>query len=307
MPAVETADGVADSWAEPGCVLERDCIVAELPDGRVIGSDEVFDRGSHRAWDCWGGDVHPEHRGHGIAAAMLAWAEAQVRLRVGELLGAGAFRGEVRLQTTKGDGAPAFVTAPLERAGLRPLRAFLRMEARLPESPPAADWPAGIRVETLRADDPEDRRAFWRGRVDSFADHWGAIPPDPALGLERFRHEVTRPDFDPSLLWAARSENGELAGICFCRGSHRGDDKVGFVGHLGTVPVWRRKGIARALLRHALAELRARGRTSVELGVDADHPTGAREMYRREGFQDRERLIAWGKRLRPEAPEGGAR
>ncbi|HMB68352.1 MAG TPA: GNAT family N-acetyltransferase [bacterium] len=307
MPATETAAGVADSWAEPGCVLARDCIVAERSDGKVIGCDEVFDRGAHRVYDCWGGDVLPEHRGYGIAGAMLAWAEEQVRIRVREHLGEEAFRGEVRLQTTKPEKAPGFVIRPLERAGFRPLRSFVMMCAELPDVSPEADWPEDIRLETLCAEDPEHRRLFWQGRVDSFADHWGAVPPDETLGLDRFRHEVTGPDFDPTLMWAARVEGGGVAGICFCRGSFRGDDKTGFVGHLGTAPAFRRRGLARAFLRHALAELKRRGRTSVELGVDADHPTGAQEMYEREGFRERGRLTAWGKDLRATAPEEGAR
>jgi GNAT superfamily N-acetyltransferase len=305
QPAAETADGVAESWTEPGCDLARDCVVAELADGTVAGSDEVYDRGSRRVYDCWGGDVLPEHRGGGIGDALLAWAEARVRARVRERLGDDAFRGEVRLQTTKPPDAPAPVTAALERAGFRPLRTFVKMRAPLPDAAELR-WPEGVRVETFRPGDEKQARELWQARVDSFADHWGAVPPDPELGMARLRHESAKPDFDPTWMWAARDGSGRVAGICFCRGAFLGDDELGFVGHLGVVPEWRRRGLARALLRHAMAELKRRGRTACELGVDAEHPTGARELYGQEGFRERGRIVAWGKRLRREAPEEGA-
>jgi ribosomal protein S18 acetylase RimI-like enzyme len=298
-PAADDEASVAAAWEEPGCDLARDGVVAELADGTVVGYDEAFDRGSRVVFDCWGADVLPEARGRGIEDALLAWVERRTAERA-RRLPPGT---EVRLQTTKPDPAPGPVREALERAGFRPLHGFLMMRAPLRDAPAAARWPAGIVVETLRPGGSAQERELWQARTDSFADHWGAKPPDPVLALARFRHEVSQPDFDRSLMWAARAGSGEVAGICFCRGSFRGDESVAYVAHLGVVPAWRKRGLARALLRHAMAGLRERGRTAAVLGVDADHPTGAVGLYRSEGFRETGRTAAWGKLLRAGGPE----
>jgi len=301
-PAVDDAASIADSWREPGCDLARDCVVAERRDGTVIGYEEVFDRGSHRVYDCWGAEVLPGERGKGVEEAMLAWAENRVR----ELIPRAPEGAEVRLQSAKLDSAPPEVTGVLERAGFRSLRTFVRMRAPLGERVAAAiRWPEGVRLETARPDDREQTRELWRARVETFSDHWGAVPPDPDLGVARFRHEVGGATADPSLYWAARSGDA-VVGICFCRGSFRGDDGLGYVGHLGVVPAWRRKGLARALLQHAMAEMKARDKTHVELGVDAEHPTGARRLYESEGYREMGRIALRGKVLRAGRPGDGA-
>lgn len=300
-PGTDDAESVAAAWTEPGCDLASDCVVAELPDGTIAGCDEVYDRGAHRVYDCYGGDVRPEARESGIRSALLAWVERRVR----ELIPRAPDGAEVRIQSAKPDSAPPEVTRVIERAGFRPLRTFVRMRAPLTERSAAIQWPHGVRLEAVRPADGDQTRELWQARVDTFADHWGAVPPDPALGVARFRHEVGGASFDPSLYWAARAGNA-VVGICFCRGSFRGDDRLGFVGHLGVVPGWRRRGLARALLRHAMAELKAGDRTHVELGVDAEHPTGARDLYEDEGFREIGRIVLRSKTVRAGEPGDGA-
>jgi GNAT superfamily N-acetyltransferase len=48
--------------------------------------------------------------------------------------------------------------------------------------------------------------------------------------------------------------------------------------------LWRRRGIALALLRTAFAEFHRRGIPRAELGVDAENPTGATRLYERAGM-----------------------
>ena len=54
-----------------------------------------------------------------------------------------------------------------------------------------------------------------------------------------------------------------------------GDPELGWIGTLGVRPAWRRRGLGEALLRAAFAELFARGRRRVGLGVDTENVTGA--------------------------------
>jgi ribosomal protein S18 acetylase RimI-like enzyme len=48
---------------------------------------------------------------------------------------------------------------------------------------------------------------------------------------------------------------------------------------------WRRQGLARALIARSLHVLRERGMDHAALGVDAENPNGALQLYRSMGFQ----------------------
>ena len=64
-----------------------------------------------------------------------------------------------------------------------------------------------------------------------------------------------------------------------------GDPELGWIGTLGVRPAWRRRGLGEALLRAAFAELFARGRRRVGLGVDTENVTGALRLYERVGMR----------------------
>jgi ribosomal protein S18 acetylase RimI-like enzyme len=61
---------------------------------------------------------------------------------------------------------------------------------------------------------------------------------------------------------------------------------------------WRRRGIARALLLHAFAEFRQRGKGSIMLGVDATSLTGADRLYRAVGMRQVDRSLRYRLELR---------
>jgi ribosomal protein S18 acetylase RimI-like enzyme len=60
---------------------------------------------------------------------------------------------------------------------------------------------------------------------------------------------------------------------------------------------WRRRGLAEALLHRSFAELYARGKRRVGLGVDADNVTGALRLYERVGMRAVRRYGIWQKDL----------
>jgi ribosomal protein S18 acetylase RimI-like enzyme len=60
---------------------------------------------------------------------------------------------------------------------------------------------------------------------------------------------------------------------------------------------WRRRGLARAVVARSLVLLRDRGMTSAGLGVDADNPTGALQLYEDAGFEVEYRSSAFRKPL----------
>jgi len=69
-------------------------------------------------------------------------------------------------------------------------------------------------------------------------------------------------------------------------GPHNRVGKVGYIMNLVTRPVWRRRGIARALLEHVLGVLRAEGVPVASLHASSD----GRDLYERLGFRVRDEL-----------------
>lgn len=274
-------------WTGPGLDLRADVRLAHTVSDEVAGYADVSDVGARHV-ELWiDARVHPEHP-PGIADELLRWAEGHAR----ELASA-APAGEIPIAragtwSTDGDGLEA-----LERSGYRLVRHSFRMEISLGETrPEPPSWPDGIR---LRSFEPgADERAVYDAQNDAFADSWD-YHPDP---FEEWAHWVpSAEDFDPDLNLVAM-DNGEIAGIALCRPHEPGDAELGWVRILGVRPSWRRRGLALALLRDAFGEFHDRGLRRVGLGVDAESPTGAVELYERAGMSVARRFDIFEKPLR---------
>jgi mycothiol synthase len=213
--------------------------------------------------------VRPSAWGRGAADALLDQAEAaadgaRVHCVVMEL-------------DDEGRGAA-------ERRGYRLIRHSLTMQIDFDGPPAPAEWPAGFAVRRYAGE--KDLQAVYECHQESFADHW----EHRSVPLEAWRtFRVDRPDFDPSLYWLAEAD-GELAGICLGHWHASGDSTFGWVELLAVRRPWRGRGLGLALLRHAFAELAARGATRVGLGVDAENTTGAVRLYERAGMRPVRRL-----------------
>jgi ribosomal protein S18 acetylase RimI-like enzyme len=91
--------------------------------------------------------------------------------------------------------------------------------------------------------------------------------------------EVGEPGAGPELCFFAYRADRPVA-LCLCRLTPGG----AFVDVLGTEPGSRRRGIASALLNHAMLELAARGARTIGLSVDSANPTGAIRLYEGAGM-----------------------
>ncbi len=99
----------------------------------------------------------------------------------------------------------------------------------------------------------------------------GDEPAEIARYLER----------NPGLSTVATDASGRLVGAVLC--GH--DGRRGFVYHLAVAPAERRRGLAAAMMKRSLAELKAAGVRRVLLLVAADNLHG-REFWRRSGWED---------------------
>jgi ribosomal protein S18 acetylase RimI-like enzyme len=186
----------------------------------------------------------------------------------------------------------------LKAAGFLQIRHSFRMRIDMQESPPAPVWPDGIIITPY---DPEkDSREVFEIDEEVFSDHFGYIEvDDPEEEYQRFMHHMTGDDsYDPTM-WYLAKDDDQIAGICICRRYGHEDKEAGHVGILGVRRPWRRQGLGLAMLQHAFGEFYRRGKTTVDLGVDAESLTGATDLYKKAGMYVLRQFDMYEKELRP--------
>jgi len=262
------------------------------PDGRLAGFLHVGSDPPHVEIIAIGATA-PAFHGRGVGAALLAETER----RAASLMRLAAPGTEVVLHVGMLAGAVA-ASALATAAGFVEVRRFWRMHLVFGDPLPPATVPPGVELRPFVTG--RDDRAVFAAEEESFADHWGTTSPD----YEGWRRHagLDEPDFDPSLwtiAWAARADGGEeIAGILLASTTEREDATYGYVSVIGVLRPHRGRGLAQALLLHAFAALRERGRAGVALHVDSDSPTGATRLYERVGMTPQPRFVVWAKTLR---------
>ena len=135
------------------------------------------------------------------------------------------------------------------RHGYQHVRTFLRLHLDLAEPPAAPVWPAGIAVRGFRRH--RDEAAVHAAMDEAFRDHWR---PDVMSLEEWLAFRFKRPDLDLRLWWVAWAGD-EVAGATLAMETPLG----GYIADLAVRRSWRGRGLGRALLLQAFAELRRRG------------------------------------------------
>ncbi len=283
-------DDIADELADASVDLDRDTLTVVGPDGTLIGWTAV--RASPNVTDLdrvWlEGGVLPARRGEGLGRRLLAWAErrgpelhpARHPELPGELF--------VRVPATV-PSQEALVRA----AGYQPVRYWYGMKrdlsSPLPRIPAVPD---GLRVVPWSA---ELDGALRRAHGEAFADHWGSTAPDEQrwtqwyTGSRGFQPELSRLVLDGDriaayLLSYFYAADAEATGV-----------REAYIGQVGTLRPWRRRGLGGLLLATGLAAARAGGYAQATLTVDSGNPTGALGLYERAGFVVDHRSVTWAK------------
>jgi mycothiol synthase len=148
----------------------------------------------------------------------------------------------------------------------------IALEARMPVT-----LPDGIELRAYRDED----EAVLRPALNE------------AFGADPFWHEVSPSNFrefylgargyDPAL-WLLAWDGPELAGLSLNFAERNGDPTLGWIGTLGVLEPWRRRGLGGALLRSSFNALYERGLRRAGLGVDAENATGALRLYEGAGM-----------------------
>jgi mycothiol synthase len=237
--------GIAEIWIR---VAERN--------GGLIGYADAVERGR----DATELDVRTTDRD--VAKTLLAAGATHA--------GSGALRVVVQ-------GDDDVLRGAVEADGWKPVRHSYQMRIELHDDLPEPRWPEEITARTMQ---PGEEERIYVANNEAFADDWYFRPqPFTEWSSDAFGRE----DFDPALVWVAE-EDGELAGFSVNGWHFSGDPQFGWIGSLGVLPRWRRRGLATALLHQSFRDFRRRGAVRVGLGVDAQNATGAVRLYERVGM-----------------------
>ncbi|HEY8474070.1 MAG TPA: GNAT family N-acetyltransferase [Natronosporangium sp.] len=227
------------------------------------------------------GGVHPAWRGRGIGRELLAWQLA----RAGELHRAVAPNREWEAELSINTGDQPAVRL-FERFGLAPVRYWFDMVA--PTGPVDAAVPAELRVEPYDARYDRDLHAV---HVGVFAEHWGYQPrPFDLWAPMTIRSASFRPD-----LSVLAFDGDEIVGYVLAY-TENDPDRI-YIGQVGVVQRWRRRGVAGGLLARALATAGKAGFGRAGLVVDAASPVGAVGVYERVGFTVESRTVTYRTKL----------
>jgi mycothiol synthase len=261
----------------PGFDLSTSDRLVLTPDGTMAGVALVMDiYAPHVHVTTWG-IVPEEHQGKGIGSVLHDWAEPRARQAVSKAP-PGA---RVTMMQTVFDpdtSAKQF----LERAGYVQSRHFWRMAVALDNESPEPIWPEGITVRTV--DLREDLERPLRAVDEAFRDHYGYVEGDFEQQLARSRHNLeNNAEYTPNLSFLA-VERDAIAGVCFCSPQSGTDTTTGYVGTLGVLRPWRKRGLGLALLLHAFRVFRDMGKAQAALHVDAESLTGATRLYEKAGM-----------------------
>jgi mycothiol synthase len=288
VPEHVSVRGVTAWYSHPNDKFDadRDVTIAEI-DGEAVGFaqrswiDTTLEQNREYRND---GAVAPGWRRRGIGTALLAHnierARALARTQETDrprILGS--------FTSDRQTGAHEV----LRSFGFEQVRWFFEMTRDLSQPIPDVPLPDGLEV---RPATPDLLRQIWDADVEAFVDHWGGFDGSE----DNYQRFMERPGFDPTL-WVIAWDGNEVAGGVVNAVEAEENEALGvnrgWLHSVFTRRVWRKRGLANALIARSLRILKERGVDTGILGVDADNPSGALGLYERNGFVVYERSMAW--------------
>ena len=264
-----TIEDVISGWQQPGFDTDLDVLL-------VYEGEDLIAFAEVPGWRAEA-TVSPAARGRGIGSALLHWMEDRAIERAES-------SGEVRIgQTVKSSNERAIALFVSHGYTVGHTSWVLEL---------SADRAIGAGVlegEQIRPFEWNEEHDVYLVIEDAFNEWPNRVPTTFAS----WRARVTeRPGFDPSLLFVAVGDHA-VVGAAFCIIY----PEEGWVEQMAVKASHRNRGIAKALLRTAFTELRARGLSSV--GLSTDSRTGALDLYLNVGMVQKATYVHYSKALRP--------
>ncbi|HEX4700347.1 MAG TPA: GNAT family N-acetyltransferase [Actinomycetes bacterium] len=275
-----SADDLAEEMANPAVEVGKDFVGAFDTAGQMVGYFSILPRGAaggHCTIDLQG-SVLPARRAQGIGTLLVTgMVERATRARDERRADLPA---RLFVAGLSSDVAQAELLASV---GMRGERWTFLMRTSMDALKPARPPPAGYR---LRGYDASMADALRLAHNAAFLDHPDFTPWSAALWQQSvtesrsFRPEVSfvvSPDDSDEIL--AYLQTAEFEADLAATGR-----REAYIGKVGTLRAHRGKGLATALLGHALSAYREAGYDEASLAVDSENPTGALGVYQRVGF-----------------------
>lgn len=284
-------DAIRNEWVSPNFDPAEDICLVFAPNGQLAGYIEVWTTAPVPVHPWVWGRVDPDYEDQGVGTYLLQWAEQRSLYVLPRL--AKDLRFAPRVGTFREANKPK---ALFENMGYTHIRSSYQMLIEMEAPVPDAVFPEGITLRTYETD--ADTESMYFAVKDSFRDHFGFVEEPVEEGLKRFKHFWLHDGFDPTLLFIAM-DGDQVAGVNMCRPQSYDDADMGWVGTLGVLRPWRKRGLGLALLRHSFNEFYRRGKRKVGLGVDAENLTGALRLYENAGMHVHQAFDMYEKELRP--------
>jgi mycothiol synthase len=296
LNAMETVDKIGENFNEedtlqeltdPYADLERASLAAFAGDVMVGYMKATYKPSAaevHRVFV--DGGVHPDHRRRGIGAILLKAAVAAAK----ELHAIHHPTLKLVVEAQRGEHI-AGVAELFGSQGFAPVRYDQHMEHPLGAAIPAAAIPDGLRIEPWSEQNDEDFRFI---RNESFKDHWGAAP----MPADSWKNKIINQAFRPEVSFLLRDvANGAPVGMLMTMSWEADTAATGVRDahfmFIGTVRDYRRRGVASALIGHALRAATDQEYDRASLSVDSANPSGAFGVYEKAGFVPKKRFVRW--------------
>lgn len=296
LNVIETVDKIGENYTEedtltelidPYADLERASLAAF--DGEVmVGYMKVQYKPSaekvHRV--VMDGGVHPDYRRRGVGTVL---AEAGVAAaKVVHALHHPTLKLVIDVHKCEHIAGVAELVGSL---GFAPTRYYHRMEHPLGDAIPDMAIPDGLRVEAWSEQNDEDFRLV---RNESFQDIWGAVP----MPVDLWQNKITNQTFRPTVSFLLRDvASGAPAGMLVTMYWEADTEATGVRdAHfmiIGTRREYRRRGVAGALIGHALRAAEEQGYDRASLRVDSENPFVTFGVFQKAGFTTKMRYVRW--------------
>jgi len=262
------------------CDLSQDLLIPEV-NGEIVGYSRI------EWWQNDAGEriyshfvfLKPQWRRKRIGTAMLGWIQERIR----QIAATHSNDGPRFFETFASDLAPGADTL-LRKDGYTTIRHFFRMVRPTLDNIPDFPLPAGLEVRPVK---PEHYRAIWDANNEAFRDHWGYAEATEADYEGWLKDPVTFTPESWKIAWDVETNQvaGQVKSFINHDENKHFNRKRGWTEFISVGRLWRRRGLARALIALSLHELKARGMTEAALGVDTQNLSGALRVYEDCGFR----------------------
>jgi mycothiol synthase len=165
--------------------------------------------------------------------------------------------------------------------GYEPQRYFFMMNR--PIDKPLGEHPLPEELQ-LRPVTPAEYRKVWDADHAAFRDHWGYVEPTE----EQYQNWLKDRNFQPHL-WKVAWSGDEIVGMVGNffdeKENQEYNRKRGYTEDISVHKDWRCRGLAKALIAESIRMFKEMGMEHTTLGVDAQNPNGALNLYTSMGYE----------------------